>query len=70
MLIHADAVEAELIGKLQLTDVAGIKLLSDRRIEIGIGQRDPRRIVTLGVAEIQIRIGHEVEKKRLHPFAP
>ena len=34
MLVHADAVEAELIGKLQLADVAGIELLPDRGIEI------------------------------------
>ena len=38
MLVDADAVEAELIGELELPDVAGIKLLSDRAIEIGIGQ--------------------------------
>ena len=70
MLVHADAVEAELIGKLQLADIAGIELLPDCGIEIGIGQRDPRRIVMLGIAEIEIRIGHEVEKERLHPCAP
>jgi hypothetical protein len=26
--------------------------------------------VAVGIAEIQIRIGHEVEKERLHPFDP
>src|SRR4029079_13285623 len=70
VLVDADAVEAELIGELELPDVAGVKLLSDRAIEIGIGQGDTLRLVALGVAEIQIRIGHEVKKERLHPFAP
>ncbi|HEY6702515.1 MAG TPA: hypothetical protein VI010_00305 [Xanthobacteraceae bacterium] len=70
VLVHADTVEAEPVGKLELADIAGVELFADRGIEIGVGQRDPRRVVAVGIAEIQIRIGHEVEKERLHSFDP
>ena len=58
VLVHADAVEAEPVGELELADIAGVELFADRGIEIGVGQRDPGRVVTVGIAEIQIRIGH------------
>jgi hypothetical protein len=33
VLVHADAVEAELVGELELADIAVVKLLPDRRVE-------------------------------------
>ena len=70
VLVDADAVEAELIGEFQLADVAAIELLADLRIEIRVRQRYPGGVVTVGVAEVQVGVGHEVEEERFHPCAP
>ena len=47
MLVHHHAVEAELLGCNELTQIAAVELAPAHRVVIRVGQRDPCRFVLL-----------------------
>jgi hypothetical protein len=66
VLVHADAVEAELGAKLELIEIAVVERVPLLRVVIAVGQDNPDRAVFLLHAEIEIRVGHQVEAHDLH----
>src|SRR5713101_2986451 len=69
MLVEADAIEAELVGQLELVQVAVVDLVATLGVVQIVLAHDPGRIV--GRAEVcrQIRPRHEVERVKLHGLA-
>lgn len=70
MFVDADAVEAELVRKLEFADVAVVDPGALRGIEIGIRQRHPGRCMLVGIIEVERAIGHQVEEMDLHLRLP
>jgi hypothetical protein len=66
MLIEADAVEAELVGKLHLIEIVVIELGALLRIVMAVRERHPGRAVLCDRIEIGVPVRHEMEIEELH----
>ena len=66
MLVDGNAVEAELGGKLELVEIAIVELVPLDRIEIRVRQHHPGSAMLVGIAHVQIGIGHQMEHEDFH----
>src|SRR5262245_25167690 len=66
MLIEADAVEAELVGKLHLIEILVIEFRTLLRIVMPVRERHPGGTVLCDRIEIGVPVGHEMEIEELH----
>ena len=66
VLVDADAVEAELVGVLELVHVLVVDGVGPRRVEQRAGDVDPDRAVRLPEVVGQVRPRHQVEPRELH----
>src|SRR6516164_10539703 len=66
MLVEADAVEAELVGKFHLIEIVVIELGTLLRIVMAVRERHPGRAVLCDRVEIGVPVGHEMEIEELH----
>ena len=66
VLVHADAVKAELVGIFQLIQIVVVCLIADHRVVQGRVDIHPDRAILLAEVVRQIRIWHEVEPMELH----
>ena len=70
VLVDRDAVEAELLGVLELVEVAVVELVAELGVEVLVGEVQRRRGVALVEVVGQVRVRHEVEEDELHARAP
>src|ERR1700722_10043553 len=70
VLVDAEAVEAQLVGVFELVEVTVVERVPFDRIVVAVGQRHPRRIVTLGIGQIEVGVRHQVERDELHGRTP
>src|SRR5512144_1473929 len=66
MLVDADAVETELIGQLELVQIAVIEGMTELGIVKRIGGGYPGAVVRLREILRQMRPGHQMEAVNLH----
>ena len=66
MLVHHDAVEAELVAQLQLVEIAVIERVALGRIVLAVGQGHPIALVAVHHRIGQALIGHQVEIHHPH----
>ena len=66
VLVDRDAVEAELLGVLELVEVAVVELVAELGVEVLVGEVQRRRGVLLVEVVGQVRVRHEVEEDELH----
>ncbi len=69
MLVHRDAVEAELGRHFELVEIAVVELVAFLRIEVRVRQHHPGGAVLVLEAHVQIGIGHQVEDEDPHRAA-
>ena len=61
MLVHRDAVEAELVAQLELVEIAVVGLVPDLLVVMRVGERDPGALVVELVGQRRIREQMEIE---------
>ena len=66
MLVDAHAVKAQLVGQLQLVEVAIVELMAHKRVEMVVGQHHPGAAIFLADARIDVGVGHKVKAHDLH----
>ena len=66
MLVHADAVEANLRRKDELVDVFLVKPWALLGIVVRIGQHHPIGPIGIGLVEIQMPVRHQMKREELH----
>ena len=66
MLVEADAVEAELIGKFHLIEILVVELGALLRVVMAVRERDPGRAVVCNRVKIGVAVGHEMEIEEFH----
>src|SRR5262249_13158393 len=66
MLVDRNAVEAELGGELELVQIAVVKFVTFDWIEIAVRQHDPGCAVLVGIAHVEIGIGHQMKHEDFH----
>src|ERR1019366_972786 len=65
-LVDGDSVESELVGVLELVEIAVVELDAPGGVEIAVGKRQRRRREALLEVRRQVRIRHQVEVGELH----
>ncbi len=66
MLVDDDAVEAQLVGRLELIEILVVQLRALLGIVVGVGIGHPCRTVLGDRLEIGVGIGHQVEVEDFH----
>src|SRR5262245_49259297 len=66
MLVDRYTVETKLGGELELVEIAVVELVPFLRIEVAVRQDHPGGAVPVGVAHVQVGIGHEMKHEDFH----
>src|SRR5262249_15064001 len=66
VLVDAQHVEAELVAKLELVQIAVVEEVALLGIVVAVRQRHPRRRIFLVEAQVERRIGHQVKQTEPH----
>jgi hypothetical protein len=66
VLVHADAVEADLVGVEELVEIGVVDVVALDGVVVVDGDVDPHRSHPLPEIVGKVRIGHEVEEMELH----
>src|ERR1700730_15599859 len=69
MLVDGNAVEAELGGEFEFVEIPVVQFVALLRIEVAVRQHHPGGAVLIGIAHVQIRVGHEMENEDFHRAA-
>ena len=69
VFVDAHPVEAEPVGKLQLVEIAVVERRALLRVVIAVGKGEVRPRIGLVVVEVEMRVGHQVEKEEFHGAA-
>src|SRR6186997_2760578 len=66
VLVHAQDIEAELVAKLELVQIAVVKEMALLGIVIAVRQRHPGRRIFLVKRQVERRIRHQMKQAELH----